>query len=148
MSQIDTPHEIRIQNTFYSFHDTYLLRVYTEGMEKFNYPNLMIVVLDVYIYYTYKILYQICDWILNHYSNGPEDLGNYYVNVGKDTEYPPVMFVKIKKDGKDYLFLQSRQALNKEEFEQSLMTKIECDSFKELVVIKGGKSGQTDPGIL
>jgi hypothetical protein len=38
--------------------------------------------------------------------------------------------------------------LNKEEFEQSLMTKIECDSFKELVVIKGGKSGQADPGIL
>ena len=95
MSQIDTPHEIRIQNTFYSFHDTYLLRVYTEGMEKFNYPNLMIVVPDVYIYYTYKILYQICDWILNHYSNGPEDLGNYYVNVGKDTEYPPVMFVGL-----------------------------------------------------
>ena len=117
MFQVDTAHEIRIQNTFYSFHDTYLLRVYTEGMEKFNYPNLMIVVPDVYIYYTYKILYQVCDWILNQYTNGPEDLCNYYVNIGKDTEYPPVMFVKIKKDGKDYLFLQSRQFLNKEEFE-------------------------------
>jgi len=141
MSQIDTPHEIQIQKTFYSFHDTYLLRVYTEGMEKFNYPNLMIVVPDVYIYYTYKILYQVCDWILNHYTDSPEELGNYYVNVGKDTEYPPVMFVKIKKDGKDYLYLQSRQSLDKEDFEKSFMVKMETDGPKDLFVIKGGKSG-------
>jgi hypothetical protein len=51
------------------------------------------------------------------------------------------MFVKIKRDGKDYLFLQSRQSLNKEEFEQSLMVKVECNGSKDLVVIKGGKSG-------
>ena len=141
MAKIDTPHEVKIHSTFYSFHDTYLLRVYTEGMEKYNYPNLMIVVPDVYIYYTYKILYQICDWILNHYTDRPEDITNYYVNVGKDTEYPPVMFVRINKDGKDYLYLQSRQSLNKEEFEKAFMVKLESEGPRDLTLIKGGKSG-------
>ncbi len=141
MSKIDTAHEIRIQNTFYSFHDTYLLRVYTEGMEKFNYPNLMIVVPDVYIYFTYRILYQVCDWILNYYMNRPEDITNYYVNLGKDSDYPPVMFTKVTKDGKEYLILQSRQALNKEEFEKSFFEKINIEGPKDLVIIKGGKSG-------
>jgi len=141
MSQIDTPHEIRIQNAFYSFHDTYLLRVYTEGMEKFNYPNLMIVVPDVYLYFTYKILYQVCDWILNHYTNGPEEITNYYINLGKDSDYPPVMFVKVIKDGKEYLILQSRQSLNRDEFEKSFIEKIDREGPKDLVIIKGGKSG-------
>jgi hypothetical protein len=141
MAKIDVPREIKIQTKFYSFHDTYLLRIYTEGMEKFNFPNLMIVVPDVYIYYTYKILYQICDWILNQYMDKPEDIGNYYVNLGKDDEYPPVMFMKLKRDGKEYLYLQSRQYLNKEEFEKSFMIKMETDGSKDLIVIKGGKSG-------
>ena len=141
MSGIDVPHEIRIQNTFYSFHDTYLLRVYTEGMEKFNYPNLMIVVPDVYLYFTYKILYQVCDWILNHYTNGPEDIMNYYINLGKDSDYPPVMFVKVIKEDKEYLILQSRQSLNREAFDKSFIEKIDNEGPKDLVIIKGGKSG-------
>ncbi|MEN6292275.1 MAG: hypothetical protein ABFD07_09735 [Methanobacterium sp.] len=141
MSQIDTTHEIRIQNTFYSFHDTYLLRVYTEGMEKFNYPNLMIVVPDVYLYFTYKILYQVCDWILNRYTNGPEEITNYYVNLGKDSDYPPVMFVRVQKEEKDYLILQSRQSLNRDEFDKSFIEKINSNGPKDLVIIKGGKSG-------
>lgn len=139
---VNTKDEISLDEYLISTKGGFFILVSTVGMEKFDFKNLAIICPDIFIYQSYKMLWQVADYLLNFYTDEKDKVSDYELHISGD--YPEVNFRLISLEGKEYYILNSGDILRKksqEAINQKRKTKNERDIIDKphLRVIIGGK---------